>query len=223
MRLGNILGLLLASWLDNTTHWAGRPYTGINARLHIWNDCDLDRCCQRYGAFEKDFGYAAYADYLLSVPPIFLDGRPTGRKTLGELAHEKNRATADHLMSMVFPFVRAKHYLEIRTLDSLPAPYDRAAVAFFKGIFSDPITVSALAGRYGAVTEEVFDRLNRDLLRTRDPQFLGAPLSSHLDELIPLAEKGLMEAEKQELAPLKALDRPLVEVLGRELAQRVVI
>ncbi len=223
MRLGNILGLLQASRLDHTTYWAGKPYPGVNARLHIWNACDEDRCCQQYGAFEKDFGYAAYADYLLSVPPIFLDGKPTGRKILSQLPHRNDRATADHLMSMVFPFVRAKHYIEIRTLDSLPAPYDRAAVAFFKGLLADPANVRTLVDRYAAVTEAGFDGLKNALLESHNPDFLGESVDQHLAKLIRLAEQGLPSEEKKDLSPLAGLDRPLGEVLGRDLAPREVI
>ena len=69
--------------------------------------------------FDEGFGFAAYADWLLSTPPIFItrpDAHPTGSMTAAEAYADApmDKADIEHLMSMVWPDVRLKRYVEIR-------------------------------------------------------------------------------------------------------------
>ena len=110
-------------------------------RTEIWKYCDPDRCNSVPGIFDEGFGFEDYAAYLLDVPAIVaLDDDGEARydtRTFGEIF--ARRAMTDdevfHAMSMVFPDVRLKSYVEIRPADSMPIPYVLAYAALIKGLF----------------------------------------------------------------------------------------
>ena len=99
-------------------------------RSHFWHDTDPARCGLLPFVFEKDFNFEKYTNYALNVPMYFiirdhkyidmtgytfqnyLDGKFKGLKTEVTL-----KDWEDHLTTL-FPQVRLKKYLEIRSMDS---------------------------------------------------------------------------------------------------------
>ena len=83
---------------------------------------------------------SAVEDALIGMPLIFLerdgDSLYTGMKTTGEVfeEHELRKEDLPHIISMAFPDVRLKQYLEIRAADSLPADYIPGYLALVQGL-----------------------------------------------------------------------------------------
>lgn len=137
-RLASALSPFLYTVFDNSYIFEGEPYGKRNLRQTIWENCDRERTGLYDFSFDVD--YRKYAENILDTPMIFVnDGNEdvyVGRKTLGELMDEDNyEKLIDHGLSIVFPDVRAKKYIEIRMPDNVPYPYNMSALALIKGIF----------------------------------------------------------------------------------------
>jgi|SRR5579871_6133061 len=113
-------------------------------RGHVWTDTDPARCGLLPFVFRDGAGFADYVEWALDVPLYFLlrDGRyvteVTGTPFRTLLS--SGRATLDdwqlHLTTL-FPEVRLKRYIELRSADSQPLERLLALPALVKGIFYD--------------------------------------------------------------------------------------
>lgn len=204
----NRIGPYLSLIFDNTPYVEGALYEDHLFRTTIWQNCDDQRCGLLNNGLEETFGYETYADHILNFEPILgiKDGvaYPTyTKKTKEVVATPYDRADWEHYLSMGFFDVRAKSYLEIRMIDSVPYPYNFAAVALLKGI----IYSEAL----GSLAEELKDVDREELLeKTRLIMKEGydAPgVRAFNQRLLCLAHQGLPEDERHYLDPI----RPMIE------------
>ena len=116
-------------------------------RAHIWTKTDKDRCGLLPFAFFSDASFAHYVEYALDVPMYFImrDGNYidfTGvpfRRFLDH-GHQGHRAMMEdwelHLTTL-FPEVRIKRYIELRSADSQPPQLMPALPALVKGALYD--------------------------------------------------------------------------------------
>jgi glutamate--cysteine ligase len=139
MRVGYFLSPLIYYLFDNTPFFEGKKAANASIREDIWTKCDQQRSGTINGIFDKEFGYSDYAAYLLNTEPIIRKKDNeliyTGNKTLKNVMENDNPKEIDHFLSMVFPDVRTKKYIEIRAADALPYPYNFSFVALLKNIF----------------------------------------------------------------------------------------
>lgn len=147
MRVSLALGPLLVAVSANSPVVDGRPSGFQSYRAHIWTDTDPDRCGTLPFAFRTDSLFRAYTEYALDVPMYFIwrsgayreVGAISFRRFLEE-GHEGERATLDdwalHLTTL-FPEVRLKTYLEVRSADSQPVDLMLGTPALMKGLFYD--------------------------------------------------------------------------------------
>lgn len=138
-RLANALSPLFAMITDNSPVYEDKIYTGRMIRTTIWSDVDNARCGIVPGSISSDFSIKKYADYILNVPAIFVEANGnaiyTGDKKIRDLYTDMTIEDVEHVLSMVFPDVRLKTYIEIRPADSMPIEYTLSYAAFVKGIF----------------------------------------------------------------------------------------
>ncbi len=140
-RVANYLSPAIASIFDATPFFEGAITEGSNMRVRIWAETDIKRSKLIPGSLTMQFGFAEYASYLLKLPPILLYSE-------GNLIFSENETLEaalehydfydeelEHHLSMVFPDVRLKRFIEIRMPDSLPYPYNLGVAALIKGIF----------------------------------------------------------------------------------------
>ena len=140
-RVANYLSPVIASLFDATPFFEGLPTDGRNMRARIWAETDLKRSKLIPGSLTTHFDFREYAKYLLKLPPILL-------YTEGELIYSEKEtlenalehytfddSELEHHLSMVFPDVRLKRFIEIRMPDSLPYPYNLGVPALIKGLF----------------------------------------------------------------------------------------
>jgi glutamate--cysteine ligase len=99
-------------------------------RSHFWHDTDPDRTGLLPFVFEKDFNFEKYTNYALNVPMYFIErdhkyinmtGYTFQNYLDGKLKNLKTEVTLkdweSHLTTL-FPQVRLKQYLEVRSMDA---------------------------------------------------------------------------------------------------------
>lgn len=122
-------------------------------REHIWTETDKDRCGLLAFAFSPHVSFAHYVEYALDVPMYFIirDGHwvdCTGvpfRRFLsrGHKGHYAMMEDWELHLTTLFPEVRIKRYMEIRSADSLPPELMPAMPALIKGVLYDPDCLEA--------------------------------------------------------------------------------
>ena len=200
---------------DNTPVFEGKIYDGHMARTYIWNHVDNDRCGIVPGIFDPSFGFAAYANYIYQMPliflpeseersqPIYIGGTPVSKVWADQLFTEDD---LEHVLSMVFPDVRLKHYIEIRGADCMPTEYVLGYLALIKGLFFEKAPLIELLEQYANVTEQ--DLKDADLALMAhgyDASIYGTPVKEFLTHLFELAFEHLDEKDRNYLNPLREL------------------
>ncbi|WP_459129095.1 glutamate-cysteine ligase family protein [Guggenheimella bovis] len=138
-QLANRLAPYLSLLFDNSPFIEGRPQPHELFRTEIWLHTDNSRSNVMKGSLKEDFSYHDVIETYRKLRPIVMPG-PTGSMepvegTVEELTDLTDRSVLEHVLSMAFFDVRAKGYLEIRMIDSLPKSYVFSVAALIKGIF----------------------------------------------------------------------------------------
>ncbi len=145
MRVGMGIAPLLTAMFANSPISDGRLNGYRSLRGHIWTDTDPARCGLLPFVFRDSFGFSDYVEYALDVPMYFIvrDGRWmdmtafTFRRFWMEGFAGTRATLADwnaHLTTL-FPEVRLKGYIEVRSIDSQAPELMLAAPALVKGLF----------------------------------------------------------------------------------------
>ena len=137
----------LAASLANGPIYRGRRTSWSTQRPRIWRGTDARRCGLPAFLFKPRPTYADTARWCLGRPLLFLvrEGRfvPGDGRSFGGWLRAPGAfgpLTVDdwslHL-STLFPEVRLRGYLEVRSLDSVPLPLVMAAAALLKGLLCE--------------------------------------------------------------------------------------
>ncbi|MCC5909430.1 MAG: glutamate--cysteine ligase [Clostridiaceae bacterium] len=211
-KVANFLSPLFHLITDNAPVFEGEIYENHSIRSVIWENTDSERSGIVPGSIEKDFGYREYAEYVLNTPPILVvrEGEfiGTGDKKAKDLI-DVNSTTdeeIDHILSMVFPDVRVRQYMEIRMGDILPYPLSFGYIALIKGIFYNDVALKYLYEMAKDSEEQQVVQAKSNMVKKG---FLGTFKCKHIRDFIPilfdLARKGLNEEEKLYLKSLEEL------------------
>ena len=141
-RIMNALAPVFYALFDNSYIFEGEVSPIRNIRQKIWDNTDTDRSGVYDFAFDDDLSYETYAERILDTPMIFQDNGKSqdyvGSQTLEELLTEENQESMiNHGVSIVFPDVRVKNYIEVRMMDAIPYPLNFSCVALIKGLMYD--------------------------------------------------------------------------------------
>lgn len=205
--VANAMTNALYSIFDNGYFFEGKP-THHNIRAMIWENTDPVRSGLAKNAFIND-SYEGYAEYLLSTPAIFgYDNGElvaTGEKTIGELLDKNNSEEAiSHYMTMVFPDVRVKKFIEIRIMDAVPYPYNFGAFALIKGILYNKDNLEALYCLFKDLKQEEIKAVRQRMyVEGNKTMFLERSLKQWCLAFIDMAQYGLSNEEAGYLVPLK--------------------
>jgi glutamate--cysteine ligase len=225
-RLAMGLSPILTAAFANSPISDGRPNGYMSFRQHIWTDTDRDRCGLLPFAFSPDAGFEDYVDWALDVPMYFirrggsfvdLSGLPF-RQFLAQGAGGHHATMGDwqlHLTTL-FPEVRLKTYIEIRSVDSQPPERMLALPALVKGVFFDD---DCMLGAWDLVKAwswserlEIYHASHREALAAR---VRGIRLLDLARELSAIARAGLIRQDVRngqgdsEVIYLDGLDRQL--------------
>nr|MBQ8253109.1 hypothetical protein [Lachnospiraceae bacterium] len=129
-------------------------------RNQIWRDVDPVRCGYLEGSVCNGYSFEQYAEYLTSNADILFreEGLPEG---------ELDPADMEHLISVYFPMVRLKKYLEFRAADSMPAERAIGFAMLIKNLMYEEDVLDTLDERLGhvgtvadiyAAEDEIFEK-----------------------------------------------------------------
>ncbi len=221
MRVAQALAPILCAMTNNTAVFEAEPAKPL-ARFALWREVDNDRCGSVPGLFEPGFGFEEYADWILRTCPIFvtrpLAAQPDGeslRPVFGKSAYEAygdapmTEADVEHALSMFWPDVRLKRFVEIRPADSLPLEYMAGYAALIKGLFYSEEALAGIEHAFGVergvwpLTDESADEALAAIQEQGDGALIsGKTLAAWEDYLLGLAAETLPEEEQGYLAAL---------------------
>lgn len=165
-QLAQVLSPVLALLTENTPVLEGKKEMPHIPRTVIWNHVDSRRCGIVPGSMDMDFDFYRYAEYVYHVPLIFVEENgsaiPTGEWSAAEYYRERvmTEKEIEHMLSMVFPDVRLKNYIEIRMADSLP---EEKAFAYAK------LVQDIFYGEYFSQVREYFgDKSEMDIIEAKE-------------------------------------------------------
>jgi glutamate--cysteine ligase len=212
LRAAHLMMPFVALMTDNAPFFEGEPAPQTSMRTAIWDHTDPARCGLIPGVMDQRFGYSAYADYILRTPPIIMleEARfvETGSRTTENLAgfEQFSDAQVDHILSMVFPDVRVRRYIEIRMADSLPMPYNFAFVALIKGLFYFEPALQYLYHLSLGFTDQKLRQLRNDIqIHGYEADINGATCQQMLLTILDLAKQGISDQEKEWLTHFESL------------------
>src|SRR3989475_521093 len=228
LRVGMGIAPLLNAMFANSSISDGGLNGYMSFRGHIWTDTDRARCGLLPFVFRAGAGFADYIEWALDVPLYFIlrggryrtevTGVPFRRFLAEGVAGE--RATLDdwnlHLTTL-FPEVRLKGYIEIRSADSQPPERMLALPALVKGVF---YTQDCLEAAWDLVKRWSFEErvalwgdVHREALLAR---FKGVKVIELARELYAIAEEGLRR--QQGLDRDGRDERVYLQRMGEQLA-----
>lgn len=209
-RLANLLSPLFYLITDNADVFEGKKYSGFSARSMIWQNVDGKRCELSAEAFDKGFGFKEYAEWVCSVPPIFIMNGDscikTGKKTAEQIfdGREINEGEIKHILSMVFPDIRAKQFIEIRCGDSMPPEFMLSYAALIKGLFYNCDALGYFNNLFKNVKYRDICRVKKDIQKNGfKSDYFGCDIKKLTKKAFSYAEEGLESSEKDFLRPLK--------------------
>lgn len=209
--VANALSTFLYSLFDNSYIFEGESYKERNLREKIWQYCDPKRTGVYDFAFDDDFSFEKYAKKILDTDIIFINENGTD-KYLGNVKFsevmdiDSSDEMIFHALSIVFPDVRVKNYIEIRMPDEVPAPYNFAFLALIKGLFYNKKNLLELRDIFSDMNYENYEKL-------RDESYEKGIFAKYGDNtinqwlliFIDMAKKGLQDDEREFLRPIEEL------------------
>ncbi|NOQ41510.1 MAG: gamma-glutamylcysteine synthetase [Desulfuromusa sp.] len=238
LRVVQWLSPVCYSLFANSAILEDQPSGCLSLRGEIWSRTDPDRCGLIDQLFKSNAGLTDFVDYALDVPLYFIQrqqqyidltkNRFTFRQFL-ENGWQDEQATLDdwnlHL-STLFPEVRLRPQIEVRSADSLPPRYTAAVAAFYKGLLYTEQGLSGVENLFSALSPEDFRILYqtswRDGLKTR---MKDGTLQEVAAELLKIATLSLQEqfhngaSGADESSFLRELDE--IVTTGETLAERL--
>ncbi|ERJ11625.1 glutamate--cysteine ligase [Haloplasma contractile] len=209
-KVSNALSPVLYAIFDNSPIFEGEVYQKHSLRTNIWSNCDLDRCGIVDGALSAEFNYDSYSQYILTRSPIFI---PKGDiiqdvkdSTYRDLFNPNQYNTEDleHILTMSFPDVRTKKFIEIRMIDSLPYPLNFSALALLKGIIYNKTNLNKVYDFIQGITTDAITDAKQEIIdHGIHTRYHGKPIIEIANWLLKLALDGLESDEVGYLMPLQ--------------------
>ncbi len=206
-RLACILSPVLYLLTANSPVFEGKRAETKLVRALVWMNTDRARCGIFPGTFSEDFGYVKYAEYLYENEPILIKDEAgkticTGHKKMSEIyaGREMTRAETEYAISMFFPDVRLKNYIEIRMADSMEIDKMLEYTALIKSIFYQKEIREGLTAFFGKVTEEDIEQAKRSLMeRGWQGEVYGKTVRQVVEKIAALCTEYGSGEEKQYL------------------------
>lgn len=177
------LSPLVHAWFANAPFREGKPAGTLSARGHVWRHMDPTRSGLIPSLWQKDQPtYDDYVEWSLDAGMFLFKRESEYIKNTGQTfrdfldhGYQGHRATLNdyrlHLQTL-FPEVRLKNTLEVRSCDSLPPALAMAALAVWTGVLYDEQAL----GQAEALVER-FDFARLELER---PALIDSGLSAPL-------------------------------------------
>ncbi len=191
-RISLALQPVIIALMANSNMLDGKDTGYASYRNYIWENTDKNRASFPKFVFDKDMGFEKYVEYALNIPMylIYRDGKyiDMTSKIFAEFMQDEKADILDwqlHLTT-VFPPVRLKKYLELRTADSNSLDMVLAMVAFWVGILYDG---KILDKAYNIIMSWSVDDI---MLDYKNASKFGVPaIAEKIEEFLEIAKEGL--------------------------------
>lgn len=209
--VANALSAFMYSLYDNAYIFEGEVYEKRNLRQEVWEYCDKNRTGVYDFAFDDDMSYEKYAEKILNTDIIFVNenGKDIYKAdTKFEKIMDKDFSDEMifHALSIVFPDVRAKKYLEIRMPDAVPYPYNISFPALLKGLFYDEENLNKLREDFKNMTYETCQKLKLDASENGlYAKYEDKTIYEWIKYFISLSKNALNDEEKSYLTCIEKL------------------
>ncbi len=202
VRASVLVGPLVNALFANSPIRLGEP-TGMQSfRGHIWTRTDNDRSGVPAFMYGDDWGFREYAEWVLDVPMFFIR-REQGyidmaghsfRKFMND-GYEGYRATLGDFelhVSTVFPEVRLKRFVEMRSADGGPREHVFALPALYKAIGYDTTARADVFDLFAGIDADTHAQLFADVVRDGiHGDFAGRKVGDWCADLLDIAGRGL--------------------------------
>ena len=177
LRVAQWLAPLFYALFANSPIMDGRPSGFLSTRGEIWSRTDPDRTGLLLQLFRDGASLATYVEYALDVPMYFIarqgrlfdmtTERFSFRRYLAEgfSGHRATLADWDLHLSTLFPEVRLRPQIELRSADSLPPHLTLSVAALAKGLLYDEEARRTVASLFHGVDTEELLRIYRQSWR----------------------------------------------------------
>lgn len=213
-RVLSAMSPVLYSMFDNSYYFEGEVSEIRNVRNNIWLNCDPDRSGILPNALKGDFSYTDYSEYILNRPPIFVykDGEEiyTKEKLVKDIFDPEDYTVdeLEHILTMFFPDVRTKRFVEVRMMDAVPYPLNFSAIAMLKGLIYNDENIQELLEMFEDVTEEDVNQAKLAMMVTGlETEYNGETLLKLGKRLVKMSKYGLDKEEEKYLRPLEDMLR----------------
>jgi glutamate--cysteine ligase len=238
LRVVQWLAPLCYALFANSPILEDRPSGFLSLRGEIWSRTDADRCGLIEQLFAAESGFGDFVEYALDIPLYFLQrqnqlidmtgSRFTFRQYLESGWGGQRAKLGDwnlHL-STLFPEVRLRPQIEVRSADSLPPAYTASVAALYKGLLYRDEALAAVEALFAnldlADFRQLYQHSWRDGLHT---EFRDGNLRELAAELLPVAAGSLKKQFElgQSGADESHFLQPLEEIIssGQTLAERL--
>lgn len=208
--IASAIAPILYAAFDNGYIFEKEPYHDYNIRQMVWEKTDKSRSGLLNFAFDE-MSYERYAKFILDTTPIFVekgsDIESVNKKPFKELFDPENDPDSDifHAISIVFPDIRLKTYLEFRMMDGVNYPTNFAILALIKGLFYSEKNLSKLEEIFKETTySEVMETKSQTLANGLKAKYKNKTILELLDILYQLAADTLGDEAKY-LAPIEEI------------------
>ena len=206
----NALSPLLAIISDNSPFFEGEIFKNNALRTYIWDETDPIRTGIIEETLTTDFGYQDYAEFILNSAPILIKRNgeyiATNEKKVKEIYQDKplSKKELEHILTMVFPDVRVKKFIEIRMMDSVPPNFSFALLTLLKGLIYNQQNLDKLFNWTNQLSaEEIVDLRKEILLEGFSATLQGKSILEIAKELLVWSKSGLNSEEEEFLKPLE--------------------
>ena len=211
-RVATALSPVIGILCDNAPFFEGNIFSKQALRSLIWENTDNSRTGIIKRVFSSDFSYLSYAQYILSRELILLKSNgnytATGEETVYEIFKERELGAEEieHILTMVFPDVRAKQFIEIRMADSVPPQCFLAVASFWKGILYQEENLNKAVEFIKEFSAEEIIKAKEDIIKEGLQAKLGDySILEVADKFLTWAKEGLKSSEQSYLNPLEEI------------------
>ncbi len=231
LRLLQISSPLLALISQNQSMGSVAPFWQKHIlRTQIWRDTDNKRCGFFPNSVSKSYTYEDYAKHIYTSPLVcFSDGEHTynlSDKSAKQYFEQTGKFDTSHTLSMFFPDIRLKKYLEIRVADSLPMPKMLGYTALIKGLMYGKNSLEKLEKLFENITSEqqIYTAETEIAKSGYCAQVYGKNAADLTIKLFEIAAEGLEDSDKaylNELMPLPAIQRQYCNLLNTNINEHI--
>lgn len=208
----------------------GKEWKTHLLRTQIWRDVDAVRCGYFEGSVSADYSFEKYAQHIYTSPCILLkrgeEVTDLQEKSAADYFGEQELDIVEHVLSMYFPNVRLKKYVEYRVADSMPIDEAVGFAALVKAIVYNEALLDALDEKLKTVqtVEELYAAEDAIMEDGFHANVYGKPVLDWMEELLWAAMEVSDEKEQgyiRNIFPLPLLNYEYKKnIVDREEAHR---